>query len=138
MGPFVNSQRFEYILLAVDYVSRWVEAVAMRKANSKIVQKFLTDLISRFGHPKILISDGGSNLVNSLIRNFMQKNRIEHQVSTPYHPQTNGLAEVSNREIKSIIQKIVRPNSYFTVNGQQLKPCVEPWPNACTKISPTF
>ena len=70
MGPLVNSQGFKYILLAVDYVSRWVEAVEVRKAYSKIVQKFLTDLISSFGHPKILISDRESNFVNSLICNF--------------------------------------------------------------------
>ena len=110
MGPFVNSQGFEYILLAVDYVSRWIEVVAVRKTDAKAVLKFLTDLISRFGHPKILISDGGSHFVNSQVRNFAKKNGIEHRVSTPYHPQTNGLAEVSNREIKSIIQKIVRPD----------------------------
>ena len=55
MGPFVNSQGFEYILLVVDYVSRWIEAVVVRNADAKIVLKFRTNLISRFGHPKILI-----------------------------------------------------------------------------------
>ena len=110
MGPFGNSQGCEYILLAVDYVSRWIEAVAVRKADAKILLKFLTDLIARFGHPKILISDGGSHFINHHVRQFTMKNGIEHRVSTPYHPQTNGLAEVSNREIKAIIQKIIRPD----------------------------
>ena len=103
MGPFVISQGFEYILLAIDYVSRWIEALVVRKEYAKAVLKFLTDLISRFGHPKILISDRGSHFVNFQVRSFRQKNGIEHRISTPYHSQTNGIAEISNREIKSII-----------------------------------
>ena len=110
MGPFVNSNGYEYILLVVDYVSRWIEAIVARKSDSKTVVKFLENLVSRFGHPKILISDGGSHFINSQVRKFTKNNGIEHRVSTPYHPQTNGLAEVSNREIKTIIQKNIHPN----------------------------
>ena len=108
-GPFVNSQGFEYILLVVDHVSRWIEAVAVRKEDAKTLLMFLTDLISRFGHLKILISDGGSHFLNFEVCNFIRKNGIKHRVSTPY-PHKHGLAEVSNREIKSIIHKIVRPD----------------------------
>jgi hypothetical protein len=110
MGPFKTSQGFQYILLAVDYVSRWIEAVPTRLADSATVIKFLTSLFSRFGVPKVLISDGGTHFINSQVKKLVQQHGIEHKVATPYHPQTNGLAEVSNREIKIILQKIVKPN----------------------------
>jgi hypothetical protein len=110
MGPFKNSQGHEYILLAVDYVSRWIEAIPTRTADSKTVVKFLDKLFARFGIPKIIISDGGTHFINAQVRKLMTRNGIDHKVSTPYHPQTNGLAEVSNREIKTILQKIVKPD----------------------------
>ncbi|KAM2710250.1 hypothetical protein EV2_047831 [Malus domestica] len=97
MGPFPPSYGFTYILLAVDYVSKWVEAKATRTNDSKVVADFVkTNIFARFGMPRVLISDGGSHSYN-----------VTHKVSTPYHPQTNGQAEVSNREIKQIVEKTV-------------------------------
>ena len=110
MGPFPSSGGYEYILLAVDYVSRWVEARPTRTADHKCVISFLSDLFARFGMPRIVISDGGSHFVNSHVKKYFKSLRIDHRVATPYHPQTNGLAEVSNRQIKDILQKLVRPD----------------------------
>ncbi|CAN6557166.1 unnamed protein product [Malus baccata var. baccata] len=72
-------------------------------------QKPLVLTILRFGMPRVLISDGGSRFCNRTIEALLKKYNVTHKVSTPYHPQTNGLAKVSNREIKQILEKTVGP-----------------------------
>ncbi|CAN6547458.1 unnamed protein product [Malus baccata var. baccata] len=110
MGPFPSSYGFMYILLAVDYVSKWVEAKATRTNDSKMVADFIrTNIFARFGMPRVIISDGGSHFCNRTIEALLRKYGVTHKVSTPYHPQTNGQAEVSNREIKQILEKTVGP-----------------------------
>ncbi|XP_050101964.1 uncharacterized protein LOC126582037, partial [Malus sylvestris] len=110
MGPFPSSYGFTYILLAVDYVSKWVEAKATRTNDSKVVADFIrTNIFARFGMPRVIISDGGSQFCNRTIEALLRKYSVTHKVSTPYHPQTNGQAEVSNREIKQILEKTVGP-----------------------------
>ncbi|CAN6583783.1 unnamed protein product [Malus baccata var. baccata] len=111
MGPFPSSHGFVYILLAVDYVSKWVEARATRTNDSKVVADFVkTNIFARFGMPRVLISDGGSHFCNRTIEALLKKYDVTHKVATPYHPQTSGQAEVSNREIKQILEKTVGPN----------------------------
>ncbi|CAN6552314.1 unnamed protein product [Malus baccata var. baccata] len=110
MGPFPSSHGFLYILLAVDYVSKWVEAKATRTNDSRVVADFVkTNIFARFGMPRVLISDGGSHFCNRTIEALLKKYNVTHKVATPYHPQTSGQAEVSNREIKQILEKTVRP-----------------------------
>ncbi|CAN6586193.1 unnamed protein product [Malus baccata var. baccata] len=110
MGPFPSSYGFTYILLAVDYVSKWVEAKATRTNDSKVVADFIrTNIFARFGMPRVIISDGGSHFCNRTIEALLRKYSVTHKVSTPYHPQTNGQAEVSNREVKQILEKTVGP-----------------------------
>ena len=111
MGPFPNSFGNFYILLACDYVSKWVEAKATRTDNAKIVSDFVkSHIFARFGIPKALISDKGTHLCNRLIESLLKKYGVTHKVSTAYHPQTSGQAEVSNRQIKSILEKSINPN----------------------------
>ncbi|CAN6586221.1 unnamed protein product [Malus baccata var. baccata] len=110
MGPFPSSHGFLYILLAVDYVSKWVEAKATRTNDSKVVADFVkSNIFARFGMPRVLISHGGSHFCNRTIEALLKKYNVTHRVSTPYHPQTSGQAEVSNREIKQILEKTVGP-----------------------------
>ncbi|CAN6700840.1 unnamed protein product [Malus baccata var. baccata] len=90
---------------------KWVEAKATRTNNSKVVADFVkTNIFSRFGMPRVLISDGGSHFCNRTIEALLKKYHVTHKVSTPYHPQTNGQAEVSNHEIKQILENTVGPN----------------------------
>ncbi|WVZ21467.1 hypothetical protein V8G54_008789 [Vigna mungo] len=111
MGPLPNSSGYSYILLAVDYVSRWVEAKATRSNDARTVSQFLkTNIFCRFGVPKAIISDQGTHFCNQLIAALLSKYGVKHKVSTPYHPQTNGQAEVFNREVKKLLQKLVQPN----------------------------
>ncbi|KAI5351458.1 hypothetical protein L3X38_004349 [Prunus dulcis] len=108
MGPFPSSFGYTYILVAVDYVSKWVEAIATKTNDHKVVLKFLRDnIFTRFGTPRAVISDGGSHFCNKLFEALMKKYNITHRVSTPYHPQTSGQVEISNREIKQILEKVV-------------------------------
>ncbi|KAL4388208.1 hypothetical protein GQ457_09G016950 [Hibiscus cannabinus] len=111
MGPFPSSFGNLYILLAVDYVSKWVEAVATTHNDAKTVQRFIKkNIFTRFGTPRVIISDEGRHFDNRSIAAALRKLGINHKLSTAYHPQTNGQTEVSNREIKSILEKVVNPN----------------------------
>ncbi|KAJ9541977.1 hypothetical protein OSB04_028483 [Centaurea solstitialis] len=111
MGPFPVSNNCSYILVAVDYVSKWVEAMACHSNDAKTVVKFLQKhIFTRFGTPRALISDEGTHFLNNLLEELLLKYNIQHRVATAYHPQTNGLAELSNREIKGILAKVVKPH----------------------------
>ena len=73
MGPFPPSYGFEYILLAVDYVSKWVEAKATKRAYAKTVVDFVKDRIfSRFGVPRVIISDRGTHFCNRSFEALMK------------------------------------------------------------------
>ena len=111
MGPFPPSFGYLYILLSVDYVSKWVEAIPTRTNDHKVVLKFIKEhIFSRFGTPRAIISDGGLHFCNRSFENLLKKYGVTHKVSTAYHPQTNGQAELANREIKHILEKTVAPN----------------------------
>ncbi|XP_055961800.1 uncharacterized protein LOC126681357 [Mercurialis annua] len=107
MGPFPMSHGNLFILVCVDYVSKWVEAEALPTNDAKVVVKFLKRLINRFGTPRVIISDGGSHFCNRQFEVLMKKYNVYHRVATPYHPQTSGQVEVSNRELKRILEKTV-------------------------------
>jgi len=111
MGPFSPSYRFEYILVAIDYISKWIEAVVTRTNDHKVVIKFVqSNIFSRFGFPRAIISGSDSHFRNWKFDAFLRKYRITNKVTTPYHQQTSGQVEVSNRKIKNILQKTVRLN----------------------------
>ncbi|CAN6677795.1 unnamed protein product [Malus baccata var. baccata] len=87
-----------------------VEGKATRTNDSRVVADFVkTNIFVRFGMPRVLISDGGSHFCNRTIEALLKKYNVTHKVATPYHPQTSGQAEVSNREIKQILEKTVGP-----------------------------
>ncbi|XP_061337794.1 uncharacterized protein LOC133284742 [Gastrolobium bilobum] len=108
MGPFPSSYSNQYILVAVDYVSKWVEAVALPTNDAKVVVNFLRkNIFTRFGVPRAIISDGGTHFCNKQFDNLLAKYGVKHKVATPYHPQTSGQVEVSKRELKRILEKTV-------------------------------
>jgi hypothetical protein len=108
MGPFKNSHGFEHILVMVDYVSKWVEAIPCHKASIEESIATIKSVISpRFGTPRILISDRGTHFTRKNFKKCLSNLGIEHRVSTTYHPQTNGQAETSNRQQKIILHKTI-------------------------------
>jgi len=65
MGPFVKSHNYEYILVAVDYVSKWVEAMPCKNADSRHSKRMFEEVIFlRFGTPRMVISDRGTQFTN--------------------------------------------------------------------------
>ena len=111
MGPFTPSYGNLYILVAVDYVSKWVEAAAFPTNDSKVVIKFLQkNVFTQFGMPQAIISDEGTHFTSKVCDALLAKYGVKHKIVVAYHPQTNGQAEISNREIKSILEKVVNPN----------------------------
>ncbi|XP_070032119.1 uncharacterized protein [Nicotiana tomentosiformis] len=99
-----------YILVAIDYVSKWVEAIALPTNDAKVVVNFIKKhIFTRFGTPRVLISDGGTHFYNKLLNNVLAKYGVTHKVATAYH-QMSGQVEMSNREVKQILEKIVSGN----------------------------
>ena len=110
MGPFLISYGYQYILVAVDYVSKWIESIACKFNDHKVVINFLKEnVFSCFGFPRAIISDGGKYFWNRIFEGLIRKYCINHGATTPYHPQTSGQVEVSNRAIKIILEKTLNP-----------------------------
>ncbi|XP_074336305.1 uncharacterized protein LOC141673454 [Apium graveolens] len=108
MGPFPPSFQNKYILVAVDYVSKWVEAIAIPTNDARVVSKlFKKTIFPRFGVPRILISDGGKHFLENRFESMLKKYGIHHKMGLSYHPQISGQVEVCNREIKTILEKTV-------------------------------
>nr|GEW39484.1 reverse transcriptase domain-containing protein [Tanacetum cinerariifolium] len=93
MGPFPSSRGNKYILVAVDYLSKWVEAKALPTNDARVVCKFLKSLFARFGAPRAIISDHGTHFCNDQFEKVMRKYGVNHHLSTAYHPQTSGQVE---------------------------------------------
>ncbi|RDY14635.1 Gag-Pol polyprotein, partial [Mucuna pruriens] len=112
MGQFPISNGYSYILLVVDYMSRWVEAIATKTNDAKVVVDFLKfNIFCQFGMPKVLISDQGSHFCNKAMASLLQKYGVVYRVATAYHPQTNGQAEVFNRLSNSAIWPMTKLGS---------------------------
>ena len=108
MGPFPPLFGNLYIRLAVDYVSKWVEAIACLRNDANIVVGFIQiNILSRYGSPRTIISDEGSHFANKLSIKLLSRYEVRHVMGLAYHPQSNGQIEISNREIKNILEKTV-------------------------------
>ena len=102
----------KYILVVVDYVWNWVEAIVLPYNKGRSTTTFLKkNSFSKFSTPRPIIYDRGSHYCSKFFKIlFDHKYGVRHNVSTRYHPQTSGQVEVSNREIKQILAKIVNAN----------------------------
>ena len=95
----------------MDYVSKWVKEASCPKNDANTVVVFLQrNIHSRFRAPRTIISDRGIHFANKVFDKLMGRYGIKHIMSLAYHPQTNGQAEISNREIKKILEKTVSSN----------------------------
>jgi hypothetical protein len=112
IGP-INppSNQKVYILVCTDYMTKWVEAKALHRATEEAVIKFLfTDIFTRFGMPRELVTDGGPPFSSHGFKATLQKYHIQQRMTTPYHPQANGQVESTNKVIEAILTKTVKEN----------------------------
>nr|GEW98548.1 reverse transcriptase domain-containing protein [Tanacetum cinerariifolium] len=93
MGQFLSLRGNKYILVAVDYLSKWVEAKVLPTNDARVVCKFLKSLFARFGAPRTIISDRGTHFCNDQFEKVIRKYGVIHRLSTAYHPQTSGQVE---------------------------------------------
>nr|GEZ60310.1 hypothetical protein [Tanacetum cinerariifolium] len=110
MGPFPSSRGNKYILVAIDYLSKWVEAKALPTNDARVVCKFLKSLFARFGSPRAIISDRGTHFCDDQFSKVMLKYGVTHRLFTAYHLQISGQVEVSNRGLKRILERTVGEN----------------------------
>ncbi|MCO5574887.1 hypothetical protein L7F22_028681 [Adiantum nelumboides] len=109
MGPLPRTANGKlYILVAIDYMTRWVETQSVAKVNEKTVSKFVyTHICCRFGTPLEIVSDNGPGFRRGLLTEICEELKVSHRHSTPYYPQSNGLVEKANGIIARIIRKMV-------------------------------
>nr|GEV06345.1 reverse transcriptase domain-containing protein [Tanacetum cinerariifolium] len=110
IGSFPSSRGNKYIFVAVDYLSKWVEAKALPTNDARVVVKFLKSLFAQFGTSRVIISDRGTHFCNDQFAKVMLKYGVTHHFSTAYHPQTSGQVEVSNRGLKRILERTIGEN----------------------------
>nr|GEX56560.1 reverse transcriptase domain-containing protein [Tanacetum cinerariifolium] len=110
MGQFLSLRGNRYILVAVDYFSKWVEVKALPTNDARVVVMFLKSLFARFETPRAIISDRETHFCNDQFSKVMTKYGVAHRLATAYHPQTSGQVEFSNRGMKRILVRTVGEN----------------------------
>ena len=108
IGPInPSSNQKKYILVATEYVTKWVEAEALPRETEDTIIHFLFQIFVRYGFPKEIIIDGGPQFIGHKIASTLKNHRIMHRITSPYHPQENGQVESTNKVIETILTKIV-------------------------------
>ncbi|RDY00492.1 Pol polyprotein, partial [Mucuna pruriens] len=101
-----NGHRF--ILVAIDYFTKWVEVALYTNVTKSVVTKFIKkDIICRYALPARIIMDNGTNLNNKMMTELCEQFKIKHHNSTPYRPKMNGVVEAANKNLKKVVQKMV-------------------------------
>ena len=111
VGPIKPPSRHthaEYIIVATDYLTKWVEAKATVKNDARTTAKFLYEnVFTRYGLPIEIVSDQGVHFINEVISFLLAEFMVIHKRSAPYHPQANGQAESTNKTLCTVLTKIV-------------------------------
>nr|XP_009588457.1 uncharacterized protein K02A2.6-like [Nicotiana tomentosiformis] len=97
-----------FILMVIDYFTKWVEVISYKVVTKKVVADFVRDrIVCRFEVPESIITDNAANLNSDLMKAICETFMIKHRNSTAYKPRMNGAVEVANKNIKKILRKIV-------------------------------
>ena len=108
IGPFPSSNGYTHILVPVDYVTKRVEAIPTCSVDHNTSIKMLKEVIfPRFGVPGYLMTNGGSHIIHRAFHKMLAKYDGNRRIASPHHPQSSGQVELSNRELKLILQKTV-------------------------------
>ena len=108
MGHFPSSYGYIRILVVIGYVTKWVETIPTSSADHNTSIKMLKGgTIPRFGDPRYLMTDDGSHFIHRAFRKMLAKYDVNHRIASPYHPWSSVQIELSNKEMKLILQKTV-------------------------------
>ena len=106
VGPLTRTDRGnKYILVVMDYATKWPEAVALKSVDSETVARTLVELFARIGIPKEILTDHGSNFVSKLMIEFYHLTGVTPIKTSIYHPQTDGMVERFNATLKRMLRK---------------------------------
>jgi hypothetical protein len=105
VGPLPSSQSHTHIFTIIDQTTRWVEAVPLPSSSARACADALCSTwISRFGVPRTITSDRGSQFVSSLWTNLSSFLNVSHITTTAFHPQSNGILERFHRRLKATLR----------------------------------
>ncbi|MCO5600928.1 hypothetical protein L7F22_055045 [Adiantum nelumboides] len=108
IAPFAYRMHAQYIIVATDYLTKWVEAKAISKNDAKTAAQFLYEnIFTRYGLPMEIVSDRGTHFINEVIEFLLDEFMVICRKSAPYHPQANGQAKSTNKILVTILTKIV-------------------------------
>jgi cleavage and polyadenylation specificity factor subunit 1 len=108
VGPLPSSQGYSYLLTCVDRFSRWPEAILLRDITTKTVATaFINGWISRFGVPRYLVSDRGSQFQSQLWGEICDMLGVLRRKTTAYHPASNGMVERFHRQLKNSLKAAI-------------------------------
>ena len=108
VGPLVKSARgHQYILVVLDYATRYPEAIPLRKTSAKVIAKELFQMFTRVGIPKEILTDQGTPFMSKVTKELCKLLKITHLRTSVYHPQTDGLVERFNKTLKGMLRKVV-------------------------------
>ena len=109
IDPPAYKTQAQYIIVATDYLTKWVETKATRHNDARTIANFLyQEVFTRYGLPIEIVSDRGTHFLNEVIEHLLDEFMVIHNKSTPYHPQANMQAESTNKTLYTIITKLVR------------------------------
>lgn len=107
VGPFKSSRGYKYIIVAIDYLTKFVEAKPVRNIEAVTVQKFIERrIILKHGCPAVIITDRGTQMMAKSTAAYLQHRGIRHSPTTAYHPAANGLCERANKTLKQMISML--------------------------------
>uniref|UniRef100_H3AA81 Integrase catalytic domain-containing protein n=1 Tax=Latimeria chalumnae TaxID=7897 RepID=H3AA81_LATCH len=140
MGPLSTSARNnKYILVVIDLLSKWVEAFPITNCKAKTTAKILVEQVfSRWGLPISIESDQGTHFTGEIFQEVMRMLGIKQQFHIPYRPQSSGLVERVNCQLKLMIRKFVTENQR---NWDQIFPlflmCIQVTPSTSSRFVPS-
>ena len=146
-GPLPASKGYNYILVVTDFATKYVIIIPMRQSrrtNDKIdsvatAHALLDEVILKFGVPRILLSDQGSNFVSSVMQELYRTLSLTKKQTTPYHPQTNGRTERFNRTLKAMLKTLIKENQTdWVTHCKAIEFAYNTSEHSETKFSPFF
>lgn len=110
VNPYSNGHK--YIFVAIDYFTKWVEAISTKSFKGKPIVDFIQNhIICRYGVPHEIISHNGSNFIGEETKELLEKYKIKHHLASPYRPQTNGAVEAANKTLVKILKKMIETDT---------------------------